>query len=326
MSTDITDIFSTPHEDDSFSDDVEQDLAGRILVKLAAEEGIDLNSMSEADLKDLAEQLRGAGSSTPSTEPTKEASHTMQHEIDQAAIDAIITQETFKVAAAEGVDASVLAPETFAQLKHAVAEMISEDDQYFEKQAAEEAFALEEARSEHMGRKMAQAFYAELQELQGEGGEKIAGRFSGPGRFDGVREAANKAMVRVGRGVEKHTGIGRKGVKEILDMGTQAGDSAGKHVRDEAVRRELGEHYGKIGRRATGAAAATVGAAGVGAGVAAHRRKQGENEEVVAAAHAILIANGYDPSTGTKVASLEVEPDTELAALELLAELGYPVE
>lgn len=334
---DPNDIFSPYESAPALSADVEQELAGRILVKLAAEEGIDLESLTETDLKDLADQLRGAGSSIPSTEHQKEASAIMnEQQISEAEIDALITQETFKVAAAEGVDASALSVQDFAALKSAVFEMISEDpDGYFEKQAALEAFAAEEERSDYMGRKMAHAFYAELQQLQGgevevdDEGEKIAGRFSGPGRFDGVRKGMSDAMVRVGRGVEKHTGIGRKGAKEILDMGTEAGkgDTVSKGIRDAAVRRELAEHYGKVGRRATGAAAGTVGALGAAGAAAAHQRnKESAEGAILEAARSLLIANGYDPETGTKVAGLEaVSPELEAAALEYLDELGYPV-
>ncbi len=347
---DLADIFAAP--DDSASDeDRELALAGQTLVKLASEANVNLQDFDADELQDLVAQLRGESSlPTPEPEASTQMTDTMTDEqikqaedADNAAfMDAFIMQETIKAAAANDLDITDLDPSDLAVLKAAVAEEIESDPEaYLAKLAADDEAMEKIAEADEAGRVMARSFFDEWQKLAAattdepdapdttdDEGEKVAGR--GAAAVAAAKGAAGKASgkfndfaTRVGRGVEKHTGLGSKGTKAIMDQGTEAGKVVGRDMGNKATGAALKEHYGKMGKRALGAAGATAAVgAGAGAAAAAHKKKHAEDEAVLGAARALLYANGIDPDSGEKLA---FDDEIGAAALELLKEKGWEV-
>lgn len=168
---DFTNIFDPTDSQTASDEDQGLATAGEILVKLAEEEGIDLDQLSETELLGLVNTLRGEGTTNLNdAEHRKEASYTMnENQITDAQFDALVMQETMKVAAANELDITDLSVEDLAELRHAVASEIAEDpDAYFAKTAAAEEFQSKVAEADYLGRLMAHSFADEL------GLEKVA--------------------------------------------------------------------------------------------------------------------------------------------------------
>lgn len=334
---------------------VEQDLesatSAAILTKLAAEAGVDLAKLSPTELQGFADQLHGR-SSPSSTERPKESAMTTENLTPEqeaaqiAEFDAFVTQETIKAAAANDIDLSALSPSDLAILKSNMEAIISEDVEGYlaEMNAAEEGAKLAAAQAEEAdvtGRLMARSFFDEFQKLSGAepddegGGEKVASRFAAlkgkAGEMAGkAKSKFNDFSTRVGRGVEKHTGIGEKGTKEVLDRATAARKAglSEEHTISSAVD-ALKDRYARLGRRAMGAGAATAAAGAAGA--AASRKKEAADEfeaQAYAVARAALIANGIDPDGVVdmpKIAEAELSPELQARAAELLKAAGFEV-
>lgn len=303
---DFTNIFDPLDSQTASDEDQGLATAGEILVKLAEEEGIDLDQLSETELLGLVNTLRGDGTTNLNDpEPRKEASQTMdENQITEAQFDALVMQETAKVAAAHELDIASLSIEDLTELRAAVAEEIAADpDAYFAKTAAEEEFQAKVAEADYMGRLMAHSFADEL----GLSGEKIARApvmDPGSAEFKALPKAQQDAVMaeraRVARGAGKSrapsgsgggfAAIDRKAVaaeknrvSDALGRGRVAG--ARKSVKDylaEHVSRPLGRASLTAGRamgiqnrgvaKAVGGGTLAAGALGLaGAGYAGAR-------------------------------------------------------
>lgn len=164
---DFTNIFDPTDGQGATHEDQELAIAGELLVKFAEEEGVDLSKLSETELLGLVNTLRGDGTTEDIDAEhlsNKEASHAMnENQINEVLFDALVTQETAKVAAANELDITSLSVEDLAELRLAVAEEIAADpDMYFAKSAAEEEFQAKVAESDYLGRLMAHSFADEL--------------------------------------------------------------------------------------------------------------------------------------------------------------------
>lgn len=193
---DFTNIFDPTDSQLAVHEDQELAVAGELLVKFAEEEGIDLSKFSETELLGLVNTLRGDGTTEDIDAEhlsNKEASHAMnENQINEVLFDALVTQETAKVAAANELDITSLSVEDLAELRLAVAAEIAEDpDTYFAKSAAEEEFQAKIAESDYLGRLMAHSFADEL----GIDVEKLAARTpEGLARSAQRREAVSNAL------------------------------------------------------------------------------------------------------------------------------------
>ena len=130
--------------------------AGELFVKLAEEEGVDINSLTEAEIGEALTELVHSGAVTA----VKEASEAGYYE--EAGITyADVSHELAKVASEHGYDLSELSSEEYNTLFANMAETMS-DPGYAEKVAAEQEKIAE---ADQIGRIMAHSFTDELEKL-----------------------------------------------------------------------------------------------------------------------------------------------------------------
>lgn len=223
--------------------------ATQVLQKIAEEEGVDLNSLSEDQQNALLGQLVGeeGGEDTGDGDAGGE-------EVDKAAslTPYDVHQELSKVAQVEGIDLNQVDREEYNAAFDKLAEDMR-DPSYFEKRAEEQQKIAE---ADAVGRVMAHSFHDEL--------NKIAAG----GKAEAVRAALGRVARKAGRGAgdaEKAVSgaVGRKAVK-----GTRFPGGGSRNIADPV----------RTGRAAMGLGAG-AGAAGAGAGYAAGRSKESALED-----------------------------------------------
>ena len=286
---DPTDIFaSTP-------DDLDVDLAnaGVLLQKLAAEQGVDLNALSDVDVADLLTDLMPGEPAATAPETQKESAMadttTTAPQIPNELTYADVAAELAKVAAAEGIDMSGVSREEYHEAFDALATRMTTPEFAAEKTAeAETAEKLAEA--DLIGRQMAASFIAAIKTAEEEPAEEKT-------------EKAEKAE----KDEEKKAGF------RSMAYAARAKDLAGK------AKAHVLKHKRTIGEVAGGSAAA---GAGYGAGRVHEKHKKSFDESVVERAREILAESGINPDTGDKIA----EVDVDAAAVELLKQNGYTFE
>ncbi len=339
---DFTNIFDPLDSQTASDEDQGLATAGEILVKLAEEEGIDLDQLSETELLGLVNTLRGDGTTNLNDpEPRKEASQTMyENQITEAQFDALVMQETAKVAAANELDISSLSIEDLTELRAAVEEEIAADpDAYFAKTAAEEEFQAKVAEADYMGRLMAHSFADEL-------GLKVAD--DSAAYQQRLKEMASRkepkapkplrssaAALKRQEAAVKHMGSSKTVSKELAERGAAYGKNMAYSTRLDNAVRSLGRKIPGVGRHtvggqrlrgygALGAGAAALGAAGYGAKRLMDKESTLDDLAMQRAAE-FLASQGFDPATGEKVAASEAEIDEaiNLRALEILEERGW---
>lgn len=364
---DFTNIFDPTDSQSAAHEDQELAIAGELLVKFAEEEGVDLSKLSETELLGLVNTLRGDGTTEDIDAEhlsNKEASHAMnENQINEVLFDALVTQETAKVAAANELDITSLSVEDLAELRLAVAAEIAEDpDTYFAKSAAEEEFQAKIAESDYLGRLMAHSFADEL----GIDVEKLAARTpEGLARSAQRREAVNKALAGrdKARRAAAQTGKAGPGLLSEAAAKDMQPTSRAAVIADNTPPKPLAERVGKWkadregwrglptrandlamkwGRKLPGAdyvkdprARLAIAAGGglAAAGGAAYGAKKlydrGEkrsfDELALERAQEYLLSQGIDIETGEKVAASEAEIEEALnaRAVELLEEAGW---
>lgn len=331
----VTDIFEEDTETSVEDLDIDLANASHVLQKIAEQEGIDIDTLSDEDVANLLTDLLPPEKiASHPQEPQKE--ETMSTTIPNEITNADVAVELGKIAQAEGIDLNEISREEYHAAFEDLAYRMS-DPSYFEEKVASEQ-RLAEGRE--FGAAMAEGFVAKLAELEDEETKEAskmqAAKDAIRGAAGKVRGAASSAAGKVRgaasaaaekeRGASQRLGYflrgGAKGATKRVAAGTNAFEDAAKSRR--------------VGRAALGGAAATAAAGGAAA--AASRKKQSFDEafeqDAVAYANHLLIENGIvEPS---KVASENTEfsdfaavagdeyyAAVEERAAELLQEHGY---
>lgn len=289
------DIFGVPPDDTEPSvEDTAQGVAGEVLVKLAAEQGVALPELPEADLKRYVDSLRDARAFTPSPELEKDAGAMPETKTpetatanDAALFNAYVMQVAIKTAAAASVDFSQLSVEEAAQLTTAIAEEILADPEAHKaKIAAEEAKiaadakqAAEEAATARAGEIMAESFYRQLSKLAAANPVAVPGTPA----TETPKVATAADIVAKLAAAEPPAEEKKPGVAEVMERL--------KGKKDDEKKEE--------------------------------GKEKEASDEALRAARAILVAAGIDPTSGEKVAGIQITPEVETAALALLKQHGY---
>lgn len=291
---DLTDIFGGG--DETSSVDAGTATSAVIMKKLAAEQGVDLTSMSENELADLYDQLRGAAPSETTTVP-------QQEKVAMEFTNADVAAEMAKVAAANDVDLDAMDRESKAEFFDKVAQAM-QTEEYWSAQQEAAQFEKQAHQAVELGELMAEAHAVKLSELlgielmnkeaAGKGKKILDAVKSAPGKIDSAAQRlGTKLLNRVGAGAEK----GSPRLKRLAGYG------------------------------AAGAGAAGVGAAGAG-GAAAMRKKESSfdlDAEATKVARAYLLENGIDPDTGAEISEEKIASAVNERAIEILREAGYDV-
>jgi hypothetical protein len=281
-------------------EDLEKQAATEFLVKMAAEEGVDLDDLSDEEIGDLLGEIQGMG---------KEAS--AQHEAQTE----------------EGVDDETLAKMAEAdylgrQMAHAYVAELAE----IEKEAA--GVYGPQISAARLGYRRLQSALGRAAGKAGEGA-KAVGEWTGVsqiGRGISKSRASGKAkdkLVGQAQRAQKMYPGGKeqgRGASALKDRYTAA--IKGKASRQSEGKQEAVEGLKRFGKRVAGPAAALEAARRVGKAQGESEKKSFHEEFEAAAqerAYEMLADAGYDVE---KVA----EADVELRALQMLEEAGYPVE
>lgn len=234
--------------------------AAQFLVKIAEENDVDLESLSEEQLAELLGEVKdeledaqeGEGGDDAPPPPPEEK--TVEEKISQLT-HADVALELSKLAALEGVDMTKVAAHEYTQAFDELAAAMQTEEYWGMKVAEAEAYE-KLAEADAIGRQMARGFMAEL------GTDKTASAV----------EKLRGALTSVGRGV---TSAAYKGADAAYAAKRSLG--AAGHNRSSALADKAGDAFMAAGSAArnntaidTGAAALGLGATGaVGAGLGA---------------------------------------------------------
>lgn len=223
----VTDIFDNETRGGSEDLDVDLSNAGLLLQKLAEEEGVDLNSLSDADVADLlTDLLPGENAQNNDGEPQqKESSAMSDTTVPEHLTYADVAVELAKFAADNGIDLNAVSREEYHDAFSALSERMQDPD-YLQAKVAEYEVNEKVAEAQYIGREMALSFIETLQ-------DKEAGA-----RFDALKARGGKAWEAV-KGKSK-------------EYGDKAWEGAKKH------RRAIAEVGGGAAAAGTGYAAGRV--------------------------------------------------------------------
>ena len=349
-----TDIFDL----DTGSGDSDTDLAhaAQVLQKIAGDENIDLNSLSDEQVSDLLADLMpkyaSDGDETEDEADDDDADDEADDDTDTKESSAMNTDdeltyadvavELSKVAAAEGIDLAQVGRDEYTAAFSQLAERMA-DPEYNQAKVAE-AEKLAEAYTQ--GARMAEGFLDRLKLAEGpdeegedeaEEAEEAEIKESSAGTEMVRRTRMSAAGARVRQAVQATQGAGRSAA-EAVGRGAKAVGRGAKAVDSKAQMggEKLLNMIGKgekaspaLKRTAAALAAGTVGAGVAGAGVAAGaighhsaKKKYALDEMALKVAQEMAIEMGYDPSTGEKTAGI-TEDEVAARALDMLAEAGY---
>lgn len=306
-------------------EDQEKQASVELFMKIASTEGIELETMSDADVQTLYGEFLKAAEEEKKKEPAFEASDEKEEEEKK--------EEEKKHAEAQSF---------FALKKEAAAKL---------------------AEADYTGRVIAHAFVQELGNIQKEAGAKetaqaVGAVLTGKAKHVGLHNLADKAkgVAHAGADKAKELGKGYAGVAkgEGVAAARKAHHDAGSHGFGEAGKKLYGdtkdtgrslvkEHAKRVGAIAAPAAAVAGGAA-AGAAAAHHHSKHAGAFDAVAGEAAVAFAaeQGWDPEQADrKVASIlelgllgesekvaaadDYETSVGVRALEILEAAGYPV-
>lgn len=318
---DIREIF----ENDIAGSTLDADLAvaAEVLEKVAAEQGVDLNTLSQEQIVELLTELMPSKvaaeeheeKETPAEEKAEEkAKKETKEEKKEAGVArapatglpetvtfADVAVELGKYAAANNIDLSQVSREAYHEAFDKMAAAMTSPEFAAEKQAAAEMEA-KLAEADVIGRAMARSFMDEQAKIAVAAGRTMEevyhiGQALGAGKLRAAFEAAKQGLHNVGTGTAKN-------VDKALDFAKA--------------------HKGGI----AAGTAATGGAYMLGKGVGRMKQKRKMEQEkdssiesaALEMARQALRDNGIDPDTG-KVASEEDAVRTR--ALEILKEAGW---
>lgn len=289
---DLTDIFGGG--DETSSVDAGTATSAVIMKKLAAEQGVDLTSMSENELADLYDQLRGAAPSETTTVP-------QQEKVAMEFTNADVAAEMAKVAAANDVDLDAMDRESKAEFFDKVAQAM-QTEEYWAEQKEIAQFEKQAHQAVELGELMAEAHAVKLSELLG---IELTKESAGKGRK--ILDAVKSAPGRI----------------------DDAAQSLGASILHKARRQgPVTQRKARLaGYGAAGAGTAAVGTAGAG-GAAAMRKKESSFDldvEATKVARAFLLENGIDPDTGAEISEEKIASAVNERAIEILREAGYDV-
>lgn len=346
----VTDIFEEDTETSVEDLDIDLANASHVLQKIAEQEGIDIDTLSDEDVANLLTEL---------LPPEKIASHPQEHQkeetmsttIPNEITNADVAVELGKIAQAEGIDLNEISREEYHAAFEDLAQRMS-DPSYFEEKVASEQ-RLAEGRE--FGAAMAEGFVAKLAELEDEETKEAskAGEIAHAvketlrkKKFE-ARQALGKAKDRAkeqaGAAVDKAKGAVRGAASAVGDSERAFHGGLGKAMPNRLTRAVAGKLEGSAKDRLERARVlvgrgTTAVVAGGGAAYSASRKKESFDEafeqDAVAYANHLLIENGIvEPS---KVASENTEfsdfaefagdeyyAAVEERAAELLQEHGY---
>lgn len=259
--------------------------AGQILHKLAGDAGVHLETLGHEKMAELGTALTGT--------PVQTQEDTMN---TNELTTADVSVELAKIASREGVDLETVSREDYHEAFDKLAADMQQPE-YWERQNQ-----IKEAHD--LGAHIADSFLSTIKEAGL--GDIIKGGVAA------TRNGANRAL----------NATKRQKTKAFEALGAAAkGGSSGKTIAARAG--DVG-----TGRRAAKALAATAGGAallGTAGGYAAGKSKSASAEEIEEAAYKLasehMIAHGYDPETGEKIAS-DVEAAVEARAVEMLQSTG----
>ena len=307
--------------------------AGDILVKIAADEGVDLEELSDEEIGGMLNELVESDAVGDEGDYTEDHGHEggEAHEggddmgKESSVTHGVIARELSKIASSEGIDLGSLPQAEYDSLYNELANVMTQPGFQEKQAAAQEKLAEADA----IGRAMAHSFDDELRKLAStEEQEKVALSTAMKARM--YAEKARRGLKGLGERAMKAEAGASKRVGEAI-----RGDSARRAARKSQGAGRLQDRlkaYKKVkpgeeakarrlGRAAMGAAAAGT-AAGAGGAAMAMRDKKSYDEDVVATARALLAESGFNPDTGEKVAE---DYDTAVleGAVQLLQENGY---
>lgn len=309
-----------------------QELDDRILAacqtleKIAAEEDVDLGSMSQEDLQDMISHVMESGASGPNNdngggeggedghgaggEGAEGAEGGSEGDKAASAISTLdVVMELNKRASAEGIDLSQWSREDYEAAFEKVAAELSDPEQ--------QKVAAVYAQMDELGRVAARGFVDEINKLAADDDKEKAKKDDDEDEDDAemkVKKAAAKEKILAGAKAlgakARQVGSAAAGKEKSLHQGL------GKRVLPNAA----SETQRNVGRGLTGGAAA--GAAGGAYTFKKSRDKKAAYLENAALelARQTLFEAGIDPDTGTKLASDE---EVQERARELLREHGY---
>lgn len=345
----VTDIFEEDTETSVEDLDIDLANASHVLQKIAEQEGIDIDTLSDEDVANLLTEL---------LPPEKIASHPQEHQkeetmsttIPNEITNADVAVELGKIAQAEGIDLNEISREEYHAAFEDLAYRMS-DPSYFEEKVASEQ-RLAEGRE--FGAAMAEGFVAKLAELEEETEETKEASKAGEiahavketvRKTKGqARRAFGKAKDQAGAAVDKAKGAVRGAASAAGESERAFHGGLGRAMPKRLTRAVAGKLEGSakdrlerarvlVGRGTT-AAVAGGGAAAYGASRKKESFDEAFEQDAVAYANHLLIENGIvEPS---KVASENTEfsdfaefagdeyyAAVEERAAELLQEHGY---
>ena len=331
--------------------------AGDVLVKIAEDEGVDLDDYSDEQiggmLSEIVDDDGGEGDYDDGYDggdgggDYEEGGYEGGDEVKESGMvtHAVVARELSKIASAEGVDLSDLDQNEYNEVYNDLANAMVEPG-YFQKQAAAHEKLAE---ADAIGRAMAHSFDDELHKLAEEkeaaSGAAIYKRLrrqgashaaAAAGAVRGTGRAAKRKARAGGRKVKEMGGRARDaeadyagragGMVEKLPGGSRASAALKRRFQGGAIPRNAMEGRDAaakaqrvLGRAAAGTAAAGTAAAGGGAYALG---KNSYDEDVMATARALLADSGIDPDTGVKVAE-DYDDAVINGAVALLEESGY---
>jgi len=310
MDAQLAEIYGTPHS----GDDLEKVASAELLMKIAAENDIDIDSLSDEQIAELVTAVEGGGGQEGNVK-VAHATDGNLYIFDENDNALEMLEGEVKVAQAQDGSLWVVDDEGQALCPYE-GEVEGQGDTEFQEKVAE---------SDFLGRVMAHAYEQERREI-----EKAAQGEAAPG-------AVRRGVAAAGRA----TGVSEmiSGIKQLQKArGMQAAEKGvGAAARPLAAfpTGKAGLEALKGGAKRFGKRVALPLALG-GTALAAYRRmkkgkeKKGSVEIVDERAYEILKQAGWVDAAGNvippqeeKVASAE---ELEVAALQRLEELGYPVE
>lgn len=316
-----TDIFDADILENSSGDlDVDLVNAGQLLQKLAAEEGIDLDSLPDHVVEDLMRDIVVPQPHIEQPQETRKEASAMDqqtHQIPNEPTYADVAVELSKIASAEGINLDEVSREEYHEAFANLAERMADPEYGKQAQAEDEKLAA----AYEQGQRMADGFLDRIKQAEDED-EKAKKEREDKEKAEKEKEAAFSGSYTRGFTPDKATKA-KEIAKGLLGKGAdKAREAAGKLK--GAVTEHATKHKGKY----THAGAAAGGAAvGGGVGAVASRKKEALDEAALQVAQDMAREMGFDPTTGEKLAAateVEVTEDEVAArAIEMLKESGY---
>jgi hypothetical protein len=308
MDAQLAEIYGTP----SNGDDLEKVASVELLVKIAEENGINIDDLSDEDLESVLSEIQGGGGEPEGSVKVAHATDGNLYIFDENGQAIEKLDGEVKVAQAQDGSLWVVDDEGQAVCPfegQVEGQVEGQDDPAFQEKVAE---------SDFLGRVMAHAYEQEKREI-----EKAAQY--GPAGVAG--KGAKKALQWLAGRPARYRQAGRELKQAVGGVRTVPGDI----VPEAMTKTERLKALARAGKKVLPETVVAGGAAGGGIYAGTRGKKKKASAEMVGErAYEILKQAGWVDTNGDvippqeeKVASAE---ELEVAALQRLEELGYPVE